>query len=74
MRQIVKKLPLERILVETDAPFLAPVPNRGKRNEPAFVENTAIKLAEIHGKTLDDIAKITTNNFYDLFSKANKSF
>ena len=74
LRQIVKKLPLERILVETDAPFLAPVPNRGKRNEPAFVENTAIKLAEIHDKTLDDIAKITTNNFYDLFSKANKSF
>ncbi len=71
LRHIVKKLPLDKVLVETDAPFLAPVPNRGKRNEPAFVENTAKKLGDIHEKTFNEIAEITTSNFYKLFSKAS---
>ena len=72
LRDIVTDLPLKNLLVETDAPFLAPVPNRGKRNEPAFVHNTARKLAEIHNKTFEEVAKQTTNNFFSLFSKAKQ--
>ncbi|MBR7158965.1 MAG: TatD family hydrolase [Alphaproteobacteria bacterium] len=72
LRNVVKKIPLERLLVETDAPFLAPTPMRGKRNEPAFTKYTAEKLAEIKGITFDKIAKITTDNFFTLFSKAER--
>ena len=63
-------LPLDRILVETDAPFLAPVPVRGKQNEPAFVVYTVQKLAEILTVSFDEITEITTKNFFELFSKA----
>ena len=69
LREIARDLPRERLLVETDAPYLAPVPHRGKRNEPAFVAHTAAVLAETTGVSADEIAAITTDNFFRLFSK-----
>lgn len=69
IRHIVRDLPLERLLVETDAPFLAPVPKRGKRNEPAFVAHTARKLAELKHVSEEEVAKATTDNFFRLFTK-----
>lgn len=71
LREIVKTIPLDRLLVETDAPYLAPVPERGKRNEPAFMMHTAKKVAELHNISMDTLATHTTDNFYKLFSKAN---
>lgn len=62
LREVVKRLPLERILLETDAPFLAPVPHRGKRNEPAFVRFTAEAIAQIRGLNISQVAAITTDN------------
>ena len=70
LRAIAETVPLERLLVETDAPFLAPVPVRGKRNEPAFVVHTVAKLAELKGETPEGIARSTSENFFTLFSKA----
>jgi TatD DNase family protein len=70
LRAIAKSIPLDRLLVETDAPFLAPKPHRGKTNSPAFVKHTGEKLAEIHGIPAEDMAKITTDNFFNLFTKA----
>jgi TatD DNase family protein len=69
LREIAESLPADRILVETDAPYLAPGKLRGKRNEPAFVVETAKVLAETRGVTLDEIAQQTTANFFRLFSK-----
>jgi len=69
IRDIARDMPADRILVETDAPYLAPPPHRGKRNEPAYVVNTAQVLADTRGVTLDAIGKTTTENFYRLFSK-----
>ena len=70
IRATARALPLERILVETDAPYLAPEPKRGKRNEPAFTALTAARLAEIRGLDVDAIARATTDNFFRLFTKA----
>ncbi len=67
-RRIIRQLPLERLLIETDAPFLAPVPQRGKRNEPAFVAYIADKIAEIHMTTREQVAEITTENAEHLFA------
>lgn len=64
-----KYCPIDRILVETDAPFLAPVPHRGKQNEPAYVRHTAEFLAQLRGESLETIAAATTANFYRLFDK-----
>ena len=69
LRDIASSLPADRILVETDAPYLAPNPFRGKRNEPAFVVETAKVLAETRGVSFDDIARQTSDNFHRLFSK-----
>jgi TatD DNase family protein len=69
LRDIARDLPADRILVETDAPYLAPLPHRGKRNEPAFVVETARMLAETRGVSPEDIARQTTDNFFRLFSK-----
>lgn len=70
VREVAQIVPLDRLLVETDAPYLAPVPNRGKRNEPAFVAQTAQTLAELRGLTMAELADITTDNFFRLFQKA----
>jgi TatD DNase family protein len=70
LRDIVKYAPLDRLLIETDAPYLAPVPMRGKVNEPAFVHYTAEKVAEIKGLSIEDVAHATTNNFFTLFTEA----
>lgn len=67
-REMIQRLPLDRILIETDAPFLPPVPFRGKRNEPAFVRHIADKIAEIHSKSPAEIAEITTANAARLFA------
>jgi len=67
LRELAKTVPLDRLLVETDSPYLAPQPNRGKRNEPAFVWQTAECLAEVLGESLDEIAAITTANATNLF-------
>ena len=66
-RNIIKQLPLTKLLIETDAPFLTPVPQRGKRNEPAFVVYIADKIAEIHRTTREQVAEITTRNAAHLF-------
>jgi len=70
LRETVRDLPLDRLLVETDAPFLAPVPHRGKRNEPAFVADTATRLAELMGVDNATLARRTTASFFKLFTKA----
>lgn len=72
LREILAGVPLERLLVETDAPYLAPAPRRGKRNEPAFVAHTAASLAEIKGVTPEALAQVTTDNFFTLFDKAQR--
>lgn len=70
IRDIARDAPADRIMVETDAPYLAPVPNRGKRNEPAFVADTARVLAEVRGLPPEALAALTTANFRRLFTKA----
>jgi len=69
LREIAKALPADRILVETDSPYLAPVPYRGKRCEPAYVVETAKVLAEVRGVSFEEIGRQTTENFFRLFSK-----
>lgn len=71
LRDVAAKVPLDSLLVETDAPWLAPMPNRGKRNEPAWVAQTAEVLASVTGRTTDDIAAATTQNFSSLFQLGN---
>ena len=68
LRTIAKQVPLDRLLIETDCPFLAPVPYRGKRNEPAYVVEVARCLADLHGKTLAEMGQITSENFASLFN------
>jgi len=70
LRQIVRDLPLNRILVETDSPYLAPVPKRGKPNEPSFLVHTATELARLKGVSVEELSAATTANFYRLFAKA----
>lgn len=68
LRAVAKSIPDDRLLIETDAPYLAPVPHRGKQNQPAFVHYVAAKLAEIRNTSVDHIAEISRNNFYRLFN------
>jgi len=72
LRSIAAEVPQERLLVETDAPFLAPTPHRGKRNEPSFVRETAKVVAAARGMAFEDLAAATTRNFFTLFSKAQR--
>jgi TatD DNase family protein len=67
LREVVRKVPLERMLVETDSPYLTPVPHRGRRNEPAYVRFVAETIAEIKGMALEEVAQSTTRNVQDLF-------
>ena len=71
LQEVAKQLPLDRILVETDSPYLAPVPFRGKSNEPAYVLHVARFLAELRGDNFEQIANKTTQNFFDLFRQAS---
>lgn len=70
IREVARMAPADRILVETDAPYLAPVPHRGATNEPSYVRHTAEVLASVRGVSFADIAATTTDNFYRLFAKA----
>ena len=72
IRDIVRDLPMDRLLVETDSPYLAPVPKRGKRNEPAYVAHTAARLAEVKGIGSAEAARQTTENFFALFDKVTR--
>jgi TatD DNase family protein len=69
LQAVAARLPAERLLIETDAPFLAPIPHRGKPGEPAFVADTAAFLAKLRGETVDDLAATTAANFFALFGK-----
>ncbi len=69
LQDTARAVPLDRLLIETDAPYLAPVPQRGQRNEPAFVAHTATFLAQLRGETTERIAAITSENFFRLFSR-----
>ena len=67
LRDVVRGVPLEKMFVETDSPYLTPVPHRGKRNEPAYVRFVAETIAKIKGLTLEEVARVTTNNVRELF-------
>lgn len=67
VHEVARNIPLDRLLIETDAPYLAPVPHRGKTNEPAWVKYVAQTIAQIRGISFDEVAKATTENFYKLF-------
>ena len=70
LQEIAAGLPADRLLVETDSPFLAPVPHRGRPCEPAFVRDTAAFVADLRGVTIEELAETTTRNFFGLFTKA----
>jgi TatD DNase family protein len=70
LQEVTKTIPRDRLLVETDSPFLAPVPHRGQTCEPAFVADTAAFLSDLRGEPLDELAEATTANFFRLFNKA----
>jgi TatD DNase family protein len=70
LQEFARELPGNRLLVETDSPFLAPVPHRGKSCEPAYVRDTAVFVAQLRGTTLEGLAETTTANFFELFAKA----
>jgi TatD DNase family protein len=72
VQSAAREVPRDRILLETDAPYLAPVPKRGKRNEPSLMVHTAQKLAELRGESLEDISLVTTENFHRLLLSASK--
>jgi len=72
LQDIVKDLPLNKLLVETDAPYLAPTPHRGKTNEPSYTRHTAEFIADLKGISYEEVAKTTTENFFRLFNKAKR--
>jgi TatD DNase family protein len=72
LREIARELPLDRLLIETDAPYLAPVPMRGRPNEPAFLAHTAAFVAQLKGIAVEELARITSDNFFRLFAKAKR--
>ena len=72
IREAAKQTPMDRMLIETDSPFLAPVPHRGKRNEPTFVKEVARQVGELRGLSTDEVGLQTANNFYRFFSLHEK--
>ena len=71
IKDVARKVPLSRLLVETDAPYLAPVPFRGKTNHPALVRYVADEIARLHAVSFEAVAEATTQNFFSLFKRAN---
>jgi TatD DNase family protein len=67
LQDVARRVPLERMLIETDSPYLAPVPHRGKRNEPAFVRHVAEAIGVLRGESVETIAQATSDNFFRLF-------
>jgi TatD DNase family protein len=72
LHDVAQRVPLDRLLIETDSPFLAPVPFRGKQNDPSKVIHVAEKIAELRGVTVKEIADASTDNFYSLFNKIDR--
>ncbi|WP_278403380.1 TatD family hydrolase [Pseudoalteromonas ruthenica] len=72
LRDVVKQIPLDRLLIETDSPYLAPVPHRGKTNQPAYVQDVAYFIAELKGISYKELATATTDNFYRLFNRIDR--
>lgn len=72
LRDVARRVPLDRLLIETDSPYLAPVPHRGKSNEPCFVRHVASQIAELRDMPLDELAETTSRNFFDLFRLARE--
>jgi len=68
LKEVARRVPLENMLVETDAPYLAPVPHRGKTNQPGYVRHVAEAVACLRGVSLDQVSEKTTNNYYRLFN------
>jgi TatD DNase family protein len=73
LREVARDVPLDRLLIETDSPYLAPVPHRGKTNEPSFVRHVAEEISRVRGVPLEDVARSTTDNFFRLFKAAKES-
>ena len=73
IKDVARKMPLDRLLIETDSPYLAPMPHRGKQNQPAWVRHVAEHIAELKGLPLEEIAAATTANFFKLFHRASAS-
>ncbi len=73
LRAIARDMPADRLLVETDSPYLAPMPHRGKRNEPAFTAHVAARLAEVRDVSPEALAQVTTDNFFRLFTRADRA-
>jgi TatD DNase family protein len=71
LKEVARRVPLERMLIETDSPFLAPMPHRGKRNEPAYVRHVAEEIAGLRGIPLEQVGAATSKNFFDLFKAAS---
>ncbi len=72
LKEVAKRVPLDMLLIETDSPYLAPVPHRGRQNEPAYVRHVAEYLAELRGDSFEDIARTTRDNYYELFSLSKR--
>jgi len=72
VKEVAQKMPLDRLLVETDSPYLAPVPYRGKQNQPAYVKHVAEEVARLRGLSFEEVARATTDNFYQLFRTATR--
>lgn len=71
LREVARQVPLERMLVETDSPYLAPVPHRGKTNQPAYVRHVAEEVARLHGVSVEEVGRVTSENFFRLFRGAS---
>ncbi|NMH58669.1 TatD family hydrolase [Alteromonas ponticola] len=72
LREVVRQLPLDKLLIETDSPWLAPVPHRGKENQPGYVVEVAEFIAQLKGVSVEEVANVTTQNFYNLFSEVKR--
>ncbi len=73
LKNVVNQLPLERLLVETDSPYLSPIPYLGKQNQPAYVREVAEYIGLLKGVSVEEVERVTTDNFFTLFSRAKRS-